>query len=896
MSYNKTSVCIPVIFSIFFVFLFLSMSSGAGVIPDVKNGSSELLTLQFNRQRGYYTSGFNLEISSNKTAKIYYTTDGSTPTAAKGKPYSSPLRIDSTTIVKAIAIAEPEKSEIVTQSYFFVDAILRQPKHPNGFPVVWGGSSVIPADYEMDPVVVKNPAYSATIREAFQSIPTLSLSMSIDDWFDPSGGLYVGYPNTDVTREKAVTAEFIFPETGSNFMISCGLQNQGGTSIVNWKVPKQSSRLLFKEIYGPARLKYKLFDDSEIKSINTLVADAFLYGWVHPFDSIQRNTSLFFRDQLCSDLQNSMGWLSFHGKYINLFINGLYWGMYDLHERPDEAFMSEYFEEPEAEFEILKHNPNDIVQGTNVFYNQMLEQARKGFASNENLRQIRKYLELEPFIDYMILNFYLGNFDWAHQNYYVSRNAAQNGAFRYYTWDAEHVMRYTDVNYNNTLKNDKGGPTEIHTLLKQNEEYRVMFADEVYKHCFNNGTLTPDNFRIGFMKRKAEMDKAVVLESARWGDYLEKTSGRTYTKNDHWLPEVNKALSEYIPNRRDIFISQLRSSSNKLFPTVMPPVFQETANQSGTTIALTNPNAVVGDIFFTTDGSDPRMTGGKSQGKTYINPIEIKTNTVVKARFKSKNTGEWSALATRILTFGSMYGNGLAINEIMYDPESDFPEFVEIENSSPDFIDLQDFEISDGISYRFQRGAVLYPGQALVLTSDSALFRQMYHLGSFGQFSKKLDNKGETLILKNCFKQVIDSVSFKDTIPWPRIPEPGFSIELKESRLDNSLAENWKRSSLKNGTPFKPDTKMDLPVNVFPNPFGNKLTIELNSVGINTGKIGIELYNITGTLITKTEMTNSQSKTEFYLQYLQKGVYLLKLYPLEGSAFDSKTFKVLKIN
>jgi hypothetical protein len=70
----------------------------------------------------------------------------------------------------------------------------------------------------MDPEITLNPVYSAEISKALESIPTISLTMSIDDWFNAATGNYVGYPNSDISREKAVTAEFIFPETGIIFL------------------------------------------------------------------------------------------------------------------------------------------------------------------------------------------------------------------------------------------------------------------------------------------------------------------------------------------------------------------------------------------------------------------------------------------------------------------------------------------------------------------------------------------------------------------------------------------------------------------------------------------------------------------------------------------------------
>ncbi len=329
----------------FTIFLFVVTLLQSSFICGQNSGSENTIGIIFSHNRNYYTEPFVLLLNtSSETASIIYTLDCSTPNINNGKVYSEGIFIDSTCVVKAFAYSEKDTSQVVTHSFIFPSSVANQGKKPVGFPQIWGGSSIIPADYEMDPKIINNPAYSAEIQKGLQSIPTVSLTMNTSDWFDSFTGIYVGYPNSDITREKAVTAEFLFAETSENFAVECGVQNQGGTSIVNWKVPKQSMRLLFKEMYGPAKLKYKLFPDSDIKSINTLVLDGLLYSWVHPFDEKQRTTSLYFRDQLASDMQNKMGWPSFHGIYVNLFINGLYWGIYDLHERPDEDFLEEYLD------------------------------------------------------------------------------------------------------------------------------------------------------------------------------------------------------------------------------------------------------------------------------------------------------------------------------------------------------------------------------------------------------------------------------------------------------------------------------------------------------------------------------------------------------------------------
>ncbi|NQU52520.1 MAG: CotH kinase family protein [Bacteroidetes bacterium] len=859
------------------------------------NGEVEVV---FSHDRKFYDDPFELSISSNNSAaNIIYTVDCSNPSEGNGIIYKGAVLINSTTVVKAVAILASGNSIIITNSYLFPSKSAKQGAQPDGFPETWGGYSVINADYEMDSDVVNHPEYSTDIIDAFKSLPSLSLSMETDEWFNHETGLYVGYPNTNETREKPVTAEFIFNTSEENFAIECGVQNQGGTSIVKWKIPKQSMRLLFKEEYGPTRLKRKLFPDSEIESINTLVVDGLLYSWLHPWDEKQHTTALYFRDQLASDMQNEMGGLSFHGRYIHLYLNGLYWGVYDLHERPDDAFLSEYLDAPREDFDIVKHNPNNIVSGSNDDYLKLLDRSRAGSATNQNVEDIKEYLDIPAFIDYMILNFYLGNFDWAHQNWYAARNRTTQSGFCFYTWDAEHVMRYSDVNYNNTLKNNEGGPTEIHTFLKENEEYRIQFADAVYKHLFNDGALTPDNFEKSFSFRANEIEKAIVLESARWGDYRKEDTQVTYTKNEYWVPEVNKVLEEYIPKRRDIVIEQLRDIKNNLFPKNMPPIIEEKEkNAEEKDIKLTNSNNASGFIYFTLDGTDPRTIGGGINGTKYAGDITIGSSTILKARFYSSEDQSWSALAEEIYLFEDVFGENLVINEIMYHPENDYPEFIEIMNFGDSPVNLNGFTLSGGINYLFQTSESIQPGAGFVLSNDSALFENTYDFNAFGQYEKQLSNSGESIFLRNGFNQLVDSVAYTDTIPWPENADgEGYSLELIEAHLDNALWSSWKASEKIYGSPYNAETKLGLDVEMYPNPFSNIITVILDNPGLANEEFNIEVYNQTGSKVRSITSTSYNSRIEISLGDVLPGMYLIRVNAKDNTQFKGVVLKAIKV-
>ncbi|MCG6188904.1 CotH kinase family protein [Maribellus maritimus] len=861
--------------------------------------SEEKSGITFSQSGNYYKEAFYLSLSTTPTSTIIFTTDCSTPTINNGTVYTDPILIDSTTIIKAIAFSDTNTSEMVTNSYLFVSSVKEQSKNHIGFPETWGGSKTIPADYEVDPEVINDPEYTFEIDSAFSDLPSLSLTMDVNSWFNPDTGMYVGYPNSDISIEKAVIAEFIFPEEiEESFAVSCGVQNQGGTSIVNWKSPKQSMRLLFKEMYGPTKLKYKLFPDSEINSINTLVVDAMLNStWIHPTDEDQRFHALYLRDQLTSDLQNDMGRLSFHGRYFHLYLNGLYWGICNLHERPDDAFLAEYLDAEREKFDVLKHNPNTVVAGTNSFYTTMLTSARNGFSEVRQLLDFEKYLDISAFIDYMLLNFYLGNYDWAHQNFYVARNQTSADGFRFYPWDSELVMRFADVTYDNTGKNDEGGPTEIHSLLKENEEYRMMFADAVYKHLFNDGALTPENFRKRFLFRKSEIENAIILESARWGDYRKDVSGTTYTKKDFWIQEVNRILDDYIPKRRDIVIGQLRKSSNNLFPKYLPPEIEANTLEDGEIeITLNSQHESLGEVYFTLDGTDPRAVGGEVNGAVYADKFVVGKTLILKARFYSASDKTWSALTEEKFVFDDVYGGDIVINEIMYHPEDDYPEFIEIMNFGEDPVNLKGFRFSGGINYLFGTNENINPDAGLVLTNDNVLFSRVYKFSAFGQFQKNLSNSGETIYLTNGFEQLIDSVAYSDTIPWPEEADgDGYSLELKDPELDNALWSSWRVSEKIYGSPYHQKSLKDTDAFIYPNPFLSDIYVELGDENLAQESFKLEVYNQLGVRIKVVKVESFNAQIHVSLASLPSGLYFFRLIPDKKSIFKSQMLKAVKL-
>jgi len=80
-------------------------------------GISNVATPTFSPAGGHYADAQTVTISCTTTgAAIYYTLDGSTPTASS-TPYTSALTISQTTTVKAVAVKDNEQSAVATATY-----------------------------------------------------------------------------------------------------------------------------------------------------------------------------------------------------------------------------------------------------------------------------------------------------------------------------------------------------------------------------------------------------------------------------------------------------------------------------------------------------------------------------------------------------------------------------------------------------------------------------------------------------------------------------------------------------------------------------------------------------------------------------------------------------------
>jgi hypothetical protein len=299
----------------------------------------------------------------------------------------------------------------------------------------------------------------------------------------------------------------------------------------------------------------------------------------------------------------------------------------------------------------------------------------------------------------------------------------------------------------------------------------------------------------------------MVPESARWGDGA-LNSTATYTRNSHWVVERNWALNTLMPQRSAIVLQQMRNAG--LYPTVDAPAFSQHGGSvpAGFELTMTAPE---GTVYFTTDGSDPRVpvSGSVSPSATaYAAPLLLPGGvTTVKARVLSGST--WSALNEATFEAPQDWG-ALKLTEIMYNPlGGNEYEFMELKNIGSTTLNLAGVRIEDAVSYTFPDGYTLGPGQFAVLINDDdpiAFGTRYPGVSTDYQFIRELNNGGETITWLDPQGATILAVTFDDVAPWPTAPDgDGYSLVIIDPSASASEPTNWRASSFIYGSPGEDD-------------------------------------------------------------------------------------------
>jgi hypothetical protein len=587
--------------------------------------------------------------------------------------------------------------------------------------------------------------------------------------------------------------EWIQPGDNSGFQINCGLRVQGS----DYQRPrltrtsKFSFRLYFRGDYGPGRLEYPLFPLTQVQRFDQLVLRAGYNEQGNPF----------IRDEIHRRLSHDMGEVASHGTIAIVLVNGVYYGSspwYNPCERVHEEFLQEHLGGGD-EWDVvgpsfaMSAGSAGVIDGDRANFLNLVNYVRTQSPVNSAVyTEIGRRLDLTNFVDYCLLNAYAATGDWPANNWRAGRERGTNGIWRFVVWDAEWGMGIYDRTVNiNSFSSSGGGPNDsglasvnnseiarIYDRLRASPEFRLLWADRVQKHFFNNGALTGGNISNRFEQLRQQM--AAVI------------------------PNMDREILQWARDRQNIFFGQLQLYG--LLASSNAPVFAQFGGRIPTGFALAN----------TTNGSDPRVafTGEISPAAgLYETPVPLAGSTLVRAR--SLQGTNWSAISEATFSLGAL-DVPLRITEVMYNPTGGSPfEFIELQNTGATPLNVSGFSL-DGITFTFNENSVLAAGQIIVLgeNTDTNAWRARYlRVVPYGWFGGNLNNAGERLTIYDGKGNIITSVDYRDSDGWP-VPADGSgaSLEVRTADGDADDPANWQASGSPGGSPGLPNPTGPVPL------------------------------------------------------------------------------------
>ncbi len=439
----------------------------------------------FSHIGGFYSESFTLEIEGKN---VYYTTDGSTPTE-NSKPYTGPITISKSTVVSAVSI-EPGKlpSDKVVATFLF--------EKPHTIPVVC--------------LTAKESDINEVNADINKSAPVVERQCYIE-YYEPDGRLGTSFP--------------------------AGFRLAGaGTRVYRQK----SYNIYLRGGYGQSSVVYPFFEDYDIMEFQSLTLRN---GGQDNDDS----TSTFMTDAFCSMLGKKFNADYAETRFVVVYINGKYRGVYEFKENSNEdMFAARYGIDPD-DISIIRRN-SEVLQGSNKQILWAQEYARTRDLNNpEYYEEFEKYVDVEAFIDHIFLQSYTGNMDTFNQKYwYANDNSVK---IRPIWFDLDYGYFYANVIWH--YFSGKGIPSRngsltnmwIPTGLKNNDGWREMLYDRWAYHL--NVTLS-DRLEL-FDKLYAQLEPEMQRHCSYWGIYGYET----------WKANVAD-LRMKVEDRNEVFKSQMQ--------------------------------------------------------------------------------------------------------------------------------------------------------------------------------------------------------------------------------------------------------------------------------------------------------------------------------------------------
>lgn len=440
----------------------------------------------FNIDGGYVEKGTKISLNTNDGSIIYYTLDGSFPTKNSIK-YNSEITINKATVIKAIAYKDGYLPSDIISRTFITDR-----KHDLAF---------------------------------------ISISADASSFFGDRGII----TNYQQYTSRVVNFEFYEADgkLGTSFMGDAKLSGMDSR-----KQPQKSLSIYMRKKYGQSEVTYPFFEKGKEETYSSLLLRN---AGEDPkrIRIMDATLTQALKGQMDIDIQDY--------RPVVVYINGEYYGMYNLREKLNGDYVETNFEVDKDDIDVIKYG--SATTGTNAEYLKLVNYINTHDLTNKDAYEyVKSQVDIQELCNYLIAESYYGNTDLGNIRYWK----AKDGKWRFMLYDLDWSLWSSTVSFGYPVLN-KGipavtylfWPINLSRKLYKNPEYKDMYLKTLAYHLKN--TFEPERMASIVDELAKEIENEMPYHMKRWGSqYYEMSSMNQWKNSLKSFKNVLKRRYEYV--------------------------------------------------------------------------------------------------------------------------------------------------------------------------------------------------------------------------------------------------------------------------------------------------------------------------------------------------------------
>lgn len=501
-------------------------------------------TPSFSLPGGQYKQPQQITINIPESCQVYYTLDGSIPTKETGTLYNAGDVIEATrvTVLRARAFDTGDMlqpSDTITQTY---------------------------------------------LVNLYHTLPVVSLVTDPDELWNEETGMLVagGELNKEKIPFKRVDGEPVVYRTLGKVARAGHVEYYGvdGTTIVDQDcefglqgqysldMPQKTFKVRAKAKYGNKYFDAQLFDELPFTQYKSFVLrmggnDS---AWTRLVDGLQ--SRLIDRFNEVTSTPSTV--LHQAWNPVVVYLNGVYWGHYNMRERVDRFFVAQHegISLEEADNMTILEASGKSHYGSKSEYAAFIKKVKtlSPGTNEEDLQYILDNIDVDNYFDYMAFEMFFGNSDPGNIRFY--KLGTEGSKWKWIFYDADYGLFDSTFNSPKSyLKESGAGQQKIdNTLIRkllENDDMKHQFLTrlgEIYQ-VFTTEFMTAELDRMVAM-----LEPEMPLHFARWAEETDKaiTFDNPTTPEGalrYWNTRLNR-LRNVLKKRPTLFYTMVQEQFN----------------------------------------------------------------------------------------------------------------------------------------------------------------------------------------------------------------------------------------------------------------------------------------------------------------------------------------------